>query len=79
MVIGFRYHLKSNMKFSRTWWAALVCTLCLSLPLGAQITTSVVSGRIVGPNGEGLAGVQVVATLPSTGERYGAMSRDDGK
>ena len=59
--------------------AVLGLALCIVAPLRAQVTTSTVSGHVIGPAGEPLAGVQVVATLPATGERYGAMTRDDGK
>ena len=47
--------------------------------LHAQITTSVISGRVTNTAGSPIAGVTVAATYGPAGARYGAQSRDDGR
>src|SRR5882757_9774129 len=45
----------------------------------AQLTSAVISGKIVDQKGAVLPGVSVVAVNSSTGTRYGAQSNVDGR
>lgn len=47
--------------------------------LAAQATTGSVSGRVLGPSGEGLDAVQVQVTNTATGRSSGAQTRPDGR
>ncbi len=45
----------------------------------AQITTAVISGKIVDPKGQTIPGVTITAVNTSTGTRYGAQTNSDGR
>ena len=45
----------------------------------AQVTTGSIGGRVVGPSGEPLDGVQLQIVNASTGFTAGALTRNDGR
>ncbi len=67
-----------NRLFSR---AVLLVTavIAFATTASAQITTATIVGKVVGASGEPLGNAQVAVVLPATGEKYGAMTGDDGK
>ncbi|MCG6947834.1 MAG: TonB-dependent receptor [Acidobacteria bacterium] len=57
-----------------------ICTLLWAGLAQAQgVTTGSLSGVVVDPNGDPLPGVAVVATLPSTGNRYASVADAMGR
>ena len=57
-----------------------ICALLWAGLVQAQgVTTGSMSGVVVDPNGDPLPGVSVVATLPSTGNRYGTVTDATGR
>ena len=57
-----------------------ICTLLWAGFVQAQgVTTGSMSGVAMDPNGEPMPGVTVVATLPTTGNRYGTVCDAEGR
>ena len=57
----------------------LLCSfMVLALPLGAQVTTSALTGYVVDEADQPLPGANVVATHIPSGSVYGVIARDDG-
>ena len=56
----------------------LLCTLGFGT-LNAQVTTSSMSGTVVGANGDPLPGATVLAIHEPTGTRYGVVTRSNGR
>ena len=57
----------------------VMAMIALATTTSAQITTATIVGKIIGPSGEPIGNAQVAIVLPATGEKYGAMTQDDGK
>ncbi|WCT13601.1 TonB-dependent receptor [Mucilaginibacter jinjuensis] len=56
-----------------------VLTISFAIPASAQITTTVLSGKVVDSKGVTMPGVTIQAVNTSTGTRYGAQTNADGR
>jgi hypothetical protein len=56
-----------------------VLTICITFSAQAQITTTVLSGKVVDSKGVTMPGVTIQAVNTSTGTRYGAQTNTDGR
>lgn len=62
---------------NRKFVAAIAVALCAT-PLGAQVTTGTIAGRVAAAGGP-LGGVKITALLLSSGERGSTTSQSDGR
>ncbi|OKS85035.1 TonB-dependent receptor [Mucilaginibacter polytrichastri] len=56
-----------------------VLTICFTIPANAQLTSTVLSGKVVDSKGVTMPGVTIQAVNTSTGTRYGAQTNTDGR
>src|SRR5688572_3456391 len=67
------------MKIVFRFVLSVIATLALALPVGAQVTTGSLAGRVQNAKGEGVAGANVIAIHLPSGTTYEATTRDDGR
>jgi outer membrane receptor protein involved in Fe transport len=67
------------MKIAFRFALSVIATLVLALPVGAQVTTGSLAGRVQNAKGEGVAGANVIAIHLPSGTTYEANTRADGR
>jgi len=66
------------MKISATWiWLVCLLLLCGSLPAGAQITTGMVTGRVIDSSGGVVPGARVILISEARGTRTAAVATNE--
>jgi outer membrane receptor protein involved in Fe transport len=67
------------MKIAFRFALSVIASLALALPVGAQVTTGSLAGRVQNAKGEGVAGASIIAIHLPSGTTYEGTSRDDGR